>query len=314
MQAKQTSFLSLVKAKRILRKERFLLEMDRVIPWEQMLNVISEYYYPTKETVVGRKKKELMMMIKIYFLQQWYNLSDPLMEEEIYETASFQKFLDIDLLADIVPDETTILRFRHFLEQHNLTDKLFDIVNKLLEERGLILKKGTIVDATIIETDRNRKNPDQDMSSTKKNNNFHYGAKAHIGVDADSGAVHTVEVTTAKMADNKKMEDLMHGEERALFGDKGYISKAKKKEFRKKGLFWGILDKGNKYHHLSSSQEKRNKKLSSIRSKVEHPFRIVKYLWKHDKFRYRGLTKFKHQMNTLFALANLYMFRKKLAD
>ena len=222
----------------------------------------------------GRKKTDALLLLKIHFLQQWYALSDPGAEEAIYDRNSFQKFLHIDLLAQTVPDETTILNFRHFLEEHALQTRFFAIVRQILEDRHLLMKSGTIVDATIIAAPSSTKNEekkrDPDMSSTNKNNTWHFGMKAHIGVDADSGLVHTVKTSTAKVHDKVKMKELFHGEERAKFGDKGYVGDEDKREARKAGIFWGVLDKGRINHPLSSSQKKRNKKMSSIRAIVEH--------------------------------------------
>jgi IS5 family transposase len=308
----QNSFLSLAQYKK-LRCERFLDEMNEVIPWGKFVGKILPYY-ETKET--GRKKKEVTMMLRVYFLQQWYNLSDPAAEEAIYDRNSFQKFLGLDLLSDSVPDETTILNFRHLLEEHELQKKFFETVNLILEEKGLMMREGTIVDATIITAPSSTKNKekkrDPEMSSTKKGNDWFFGMKANIGVDDQSGLVHTLKTSTAKVHDNAVAEELWHGWEKRKFGDKGYYDQKAKRRARKEGIFWGILDRGKKGHPLSSSQKKRNKKLSSVRSKVEHPFQVLNCQWKYEKVRYRGLFKNTMQMFTLFALINLFKVRKKL--
>jgi IS5 family transposase len=308
----QSSFLALAHYKK-LRCERFLDEMDAVIPWEQFLDAMTPFI---EEKHTGRKRTDTLILLKIHFLQQWYNLSDPGAEEAIYDRNSFQKFLDIDLLAQIVPDETTILNFRHFLEEHGLQATFFDLVTRILEDRHLLMKNGTIVDATIIEAPSSTKNEekkrDPDMSSTKKGNDWHFGMKAHIGVDAESGLVHTIETSTAKVHDKAKMNDLFHGEEKAKFGDKGYVGDADKREARRAGVFWGILDKGRINHPLSGSQKKRNKQLSSVRAFVEHPFQVVKCQWGYVKVRYRGLQKNTAQLQTLFMLVNLFKVRRKL--
>jgi len=307
------SFLSLALGKRKLRCERFLDEMDQVIPWYRLINKVEKHY---KEKKTGRNRTETKLMLKIYFLQQWYNLSDPGAEEAIYDRNSFQKFLKIDLLSDNVPDETTILNFRHSLEENNLQKKFFKIMNKVLEKNGLIVKEGTILDATIITAPTSTKNKDrkrdEEMSSTKKGNNWYFGMKAHIGVDHKSGIVHSIEATTAKIHDKEKQNDLLHGEEKAIFGDKGYYKEKDKREMKKKEIFCGILDKAKRNHPLSNKQEKRNRKLSSVRAKVEHPFQVIKCQWGYRKVRYKGLLKNTMQLNVLFGLANLYMNRKKL--
>ena len=308
----QSSFLALSHSKK-LRCERFLDEMKIVVPWDMFLKEIYPYY---DEKTVGRKKKDAILMLKIYFLQQWYALSDPGAEEAIYDRNSFQKFLQIDLLADMVPDETTILNFRHFLEDHKLQKKFFMIVKDIMEEKGFILKKGTTVDATIIEAPSSTKNKDKkrdsDMSSTKKHGQWYFGMKAHIGTDTDTGVIHSLETTTAKVHDKDKFDDLMHGAEKAKFGDKGYYDENLKKTARKQGIYWGILDKGKRNNPLSHSQKRSNRKLSSIRSKVEFPFNVIKCQWHYTKVRYRGLVKNTLNLFTLFSLTNLYMMRKKL--
>ena len=307
------SFLSLALNKKKLKCERFLDEMDQVIPWYKLINKVEKHY---KEKKTGRNRKETKLMLKIYFLQQWYNLSDPGAEEAIYDRNSFQKFLKIDLLSDSVPDETTILNFRHLLEENNIQEKFFKIMNKVLEKNNLIIKEGTIMDATIITAPTSTKNEDkkrdEEMSSTKKGNNWYFGMKAHIGVDHKSGIVHSIEATTAKIHDKEMQDDLLHGEEKAIFGDKGYYKEEDKREMREKEIFCGILDKAKRNHPLSNKQERRNKKLSSVRAKVEHPFQVIKCQWGYRKVRYKGLLKNTMQLNVLFGLANLYMNRKKL--
>lgn len=308
----QSSFLALAHTKK-LRCERFLDEMEAIIPWQMFLDVMVQFI---EEKPTGRKRIDLLLLLKIHFLQQWYSLSDPEMEEAIYDRNSFQKFLDIDLLAQNVPDETTILNFRHFLEKEDMGAKFFDIVRYLLEEKNLIMKEGSITDATFIEAPSSTKNKekkrDPDMTSSKKGNNWHFGMKTHIGVDTRSGFVHTVETSTAKVNDKAKMKDCLHGEEKAIFGDKSYVGAKDKKEARSRNVFWGVLDKGASHHPLSRSQKKRNKKLSSIRSKVEHPFQILKCQWGYRKVRYRGLFKNTCQIKTLFMLINLFKARKVL--
>lgn len=255
-------------------------------------------------------------MLKIYFLQQWYALSDPGCEEAIYDRNSFQKFLQIDLLADVVPDETTILNFRHFLEKYELQKKFFTIVKDIMEDKGFILKKGTTVDATIITAPSSTKNKDKkrdsDMSSTQKHGKWYFGMKAHIGTDTDTGVIHSLETTSAKVHDKAKFDDLMHGKELAKFGDKGYYDEDLKKKARASGIFWGILDKGKRNHPLSASQKKANRKLSLVRSKVEFPFQVIKCQWNYTQARYKGLVKNTLNLFTLFSLTNLYMTRKKL--
>lgn len=310
---RQNSFLALAQQQKQLRKEKFMEEMEKVIPWEEFCETIAPYY---TEKATGRKKMELTMMLKIYFLQQWYNLSDPAAEEEIYDRNSFQKFLGVDLLSQKVPDETTILHFRHLLEEHKLPERFFGVVNHRLEEAGLLMKEGTIVDATIISapasTKNQKKERDPEMHQTKKGNQWYFGMKGHIGVDAQNGLVHNIKTTSANVSDNIIMEQLLHGEERAIFGDKGYADRKVKRRARNGEFFYGILDRGTAQRKLSSSQRKRNRKLSSIRSKVEHPFQVIKCQWLYTKVRYKGLFKNTMQLFTLFSLVNLFRVRKTL--
>lgn len=310
---RQASFLALAQQKKTLRCERFLKEMERVIPWGVFLKEILPWY---EEKVTGRPKTDVILLLKIYFLQQWYNLSDPGAEEAIYDRNSFQKFLDIDLLSSNVPDETTILNFRHLLEAHRLPEQWFEKVNQVLEEKGLLMKEGTIVDATIISAPSSTKNRmkkrDPEMSSTKKGNDWYFGMKGHIGVDDRSGLVKKVKTTTAKVNDNAVVEELWDGREKRKWGDKGYYNEQSKKAARSAGVYWGILDRGKSKHPLSSAQKKRNRRYSSVRSKVEHPFQILNCQWGYNKVRYRGLFKNTMQLFSLFTLINLFKVRKVL--
>lgn len=310
---KQNSFLALAQNQKRLRCEKFLEEMDQVLPWEKFFNEIAPHY---REKETGRKKMELSMMLKVYFLQQWYSLSDREAEEMIYDRNSFQKFLGIDLLSQKAPDETTILNFRHLLEEQRLQERFLRIVNAVLEKRGLLMKEGTIVDATIIAAPSSTKNREQkrdpEMSSTKKGNQWYFGMKAHIGVDAQSGVVHRIETTPAKTNDRVPFRKLLHGEERALFGDKGYFKREDKREARASGILWAISDRATVKRKLSLSQRKKNRKHSSVRAKVEHPFQIIKCQWGYVKVRYKGLFKNTMQLFALFSLANLFRARKTL--
>lgn len=313
---KQCSFLAFANFNRkTLRCEKFLNEMNNVIPWNKLVNLIKPYYTHHE---VGRKRKHLTMMLKIYFLQNFYNLSDPEMEDAIYDRNSFQKFLEIDMMKETAPDETTILNFRHLLEKHNLPTRMFNKVNRLLEEKGLILKKGTIVDATIINAPSSTKNNDgirdTEMKSTKKGNNWYFGMKLHIGVDKDSGLVHTVKATAANIHDSQLMDELRHGQEREIYGDKGYDSVEKAVEYKNSGINWQVLKKAAPGHKLSKYFEKKNKRLSSIRSKVEKPFQILKCQWNFRKTRYKNIYKNEMKAITCFMLGNLFMVRKRVQN
>jgi len=312
---KQQSFSSLEQAhkKKRTKREVFLGEMQAVVPWARLETLIAPHYTRPRK---GRPQMPLSVMLRIYFLQQWYGLSDPGAEEALYDIHSMRDFVGLELGHDAIPDETTILNFRHLLEAHNLTEALFGAVSGYLEERSLLVRGGTIMDATLIAASPSTKNKsgkrDPDMSQTKKGNQWYFGMKAHIGVDAKSGLVHTIKTTTAKVHDARITDDLIRPDDAVVFGDKGYVSDKRKRAARKKGILWAVKDKRKRGRVLSSSQKKRNKKHGGIRAKVEHIFRIVKCQFGYRKARYRGLAKNAAQMFSLMALANLYHARRKL--
>jgi len=301
------------KRRKDLRVERFLREMDLVVPWRALCADISPHY----KRDGGRPPHALELMLRIHFLQLWHNLSDPAMEEALYDRLSFQKFLGFDCFGGDVPDESSICRFRHILETHGLSQQILTTVNAHLSTHGLVLKAGTIVDATLLQAPVSKKNAsgerDPEMSSTKKNNKWHFGAKGHIGVQAQGfPLVHSVAFSTAKSHDKTKMTELFHGEEVAIFGDSAYADQSEKRGARALGLYYGIADRGARSHPLSPSQKQKNRKHSGIRAKVEHPFRVIKEQWNHRKMRYRGLVKNASQFTTLCALSNLYLARKPM--
>lgn len=296
-----------------LRVEKFLGEMDQVIPWLNLTESLIPYY----KSEGGRPPHDLELMLRIHFLQLWHNLSDPAMEEAIYDRMSFQKFLGFDCFGGVIPDESSICRFRHLLEIHDLSKTILRCVNDHLATKGLVLRAGTIVDATLLQAPTSKLNAqkerDPEMSSTRKNNKWHFGAKGHIGVQSQGHPIiHSCTLGTAKDHDIKALEALLHGQEKAVFGDSAYCTKEDKAQARGSGIYYGISDRGYRKHPLSSTQKKRNRKHSSIRAKVEHPFRIMKCLWGHSKMRYKGLAKNASRFTTLCALTNIYFCRKAL--
>jgi IS5 family transposase len=312
----QLSFASLDYAakKKHTKRERFLAEMDGVVPWAALLALI-EPHYPKAGN--GRRPYLLEVMLRVYFLQQWYALSDPGAEEALYDIHSMRAFAGLELGRDAIPDETTILNFRHLLERHDLPKALFDEVTRHLEEHGALLRGGTIVDATLIAASPSTKNKEQkrdpDMTQSQKGNQWYFGMKVHIGVDARSGLVHTAGVTTGRVHDAKVMDRLIREDDRAVFGDKGYVNEKKKRMGRAAGVYWAVKDKRKPGRQLSGSQRKRNKKHGAIRAKVEHVFRVMKCQFGYRKVRYRGIAKNGAQVFTLLALANLYLARRRLA-
>jgi IS5 family transposase len=312
---RRASFASLAyeNKKKKTRREKFLEEMDRVIPWNKLVEVIREYYPRAGN---GRQPMPLERMLRIYFMQQWYSLSDPAMEDALYDSESMRRFADIDLEIDVIPDETTILHFRHLLEKHNLTEKLFESTRGYLTEKGLLVREGTIVDATIINAPSSTKNNEQardkEMKQTKKGNQWYFGMKAHVGTDSKRGLVHSVVITDAAVHDSRVMDKLLHGEEGAVYGDKAYASAEKKNEYEDRGIKWCVKRKARRGHQLTQEDVEYNHLHGQIRAKGEHAFLVVKHLWNYRKVRYKGLYKNAAQVFSLFALANLYMVRNEL--
>ena len=314
---KQPAFPSLRHAmkKKQTRREKFLAEMEAVVPWTRLLALI-EPHYPKAGPKGGRPPMVLETMLRVYFLQQWYALSDPLAEEMLYDSDAMRYFAGIELGDDRIPDETTILNFRHLLEKHQLTEKLFVEVNHHLADQGITLRSGTLVDATIIDAPSSTKNEAKarhpEMSSTKKGNDWFFGMKAHVGVDADSGVVHSLETTTAKVHDSQLWDELLHGQEDSVWADKGYVSAAREAAFSGPGKFWGVMRKAPKGGALDPVDEDINRIIAKVRARVEHPFRVIKRQFGYLKTRYRGLAKNRAQLFTLFALGNLFLVRRRL--
>ena len=311
---KNMTFASLAyeNKKKKTRREKFLEEMEQVIPWKELIPIIQKYYPKAGN---GRQPMPIERMLRIYFMQQWYGLSDPAMEDALYDIESIRHFADIDIAADVVPDETTILNFRHLLEKHNLTQKIFEKVNKYLTEKGLLLREGTIVDATIVNAPASTKNSesarDPEMRSTKKGNQYYFGMKAHVGTDT-RGLVHDIVITDAAVHDSQVMDKLLHGEEQVVYGDSAYSSKSKKLEYEAKGIEWRVNSKGCRWRHLNADEVEINHQQSQVRARVEHAFLVIKHLWRYQKVRYKGIYKNAVQVFSLFALSNLYLARQEL--
>jgi IS5 family transposase len=265
----------------------------------------------------GRQPVGLSIMLRMYFVQQWFNLSDPGVEEALYESAALRRFVGVDLGMAPAPDETTVLRFRHLLEKHDLGGLMLEAVNVHLEAKGIRIQTGTIVDATIIHAPSSTKNEagkrDPAMHQTKKGNQWYFGLKAHIGVDAKEGTVHSVATTAANVADMHMLPDLLHGEERKVWGDAGYQGQTEAiKQSAPKAQ--DMTCRRTKFkNYVDELQKKKNRNKSSVRARVEHPFRILKRVFGFDKVRYRGIAKSHHRLCANFALVNLYMHRNRLA-
>lgn len=297
---------------KVTRRERFLAEMDAVIPWAALLALI-EPHYPKAGR--GRQPLGLEKMLRIYFLQQWFNLSDPQAEDAIYDSESMRRFARVELSEDVVPDETTILRFRHLLEQHALTAAIFAAIRDLLTTKRLLLKAGTIVDATIIAAPSSTKNAtksrDPEMKQTRKGKNWHFGMKLHIGTDR-KGRVHRVTATHAAAADITQMPHLLHGDETTIFGGQAYWKEADRQAFAARGVRYRVNRRPASKAGLSERRRAINRARSRTRARGKHPFHVVKRLWGFAKVRYRGVAKNLARAQTMFALANLYVVRRQL--
>lgn len=311
---KQTTFAGVAWAAKgkVTRRERFLGEMDAVIPWARLLARIAVHY---PQAGRGRQPHEMGRMLRIYFLQQWFNLSDPAAEEALYDSEAMRRFVGLELAEDTIPDETSILRFRHLLEAHGLTETMFAEVRGLLEERRLLLKAGTIVDATIINAPSSTKNQararDPEMRQTKKGKQWYFGMKLHAGADT-RGIVHSLTGTAAKVADITQMPALLHGGESTVYGDRAYWSEFHRLCAKEANIRYRVNRKAKPKETLTRQQRAINRSRSRVRACGEHAFHVVKHLWGFTKTRYRGIAKNLARAHTMFALANLYLLRRKL--
>lgn len=297
---------------KVTRREQFLAEMNAVIPWRRLVALIEPHYPKAGQ---GRPPLGLEKMLRIYFLQQWFDLSDPAAEDAIYDSESMRRFTGVELGEDPVPDESTILRFRHLLEQHELTAAIFTAVGSLLEERGLLLKQGTIVDATIITAPSSTKNAaqrrDPEMKQTRKGRQWYFGMKVHVGTDT-RGVVHSLTTTDAAAADVKEMPALLHGEEEEVYGDRAYWNEADRRELTRLGVRYRVNRRGTFTAPVRGRWRAINRCRSRVRARGEHAFHVVKRLWGFQKVRYRGLAKNTARVYAAFALANLYLVRRLL--
>ena len=304
--------------KKQTRRERFLGEMERIVPWPRLIAVI-EPLYP-KSGREGRQPVGVPRMLRMYCLQQWYGLADEALGDALYDSQALRDFVGVDLSRESVPDATTLLKFRRLLQDNDLTRALFDEINAHLAEQGLLMRAGTIVDATIIAAPSSTKNAekarDPEMHQTKKGNQWHFGMKAHVGVDAESGVVHTVIGTAANVSDVTQAGALLHGQETVAFGDAGYQGVDKREEAI--GPQWHVAMKPGKRKQLNPEfkwarlLEQAEQLKASVRAKVEHPFHVIKNLFRHRKTRYKGLAKNEAQLFSLFGLANIVIAKRRL--
>ena len=307
-------------AKKRTKRERFLSEMEAVVPWKSLIDLI-EPHYPKTSSKGGRPAYPLATMLRIHLMQQWYSLSDPAMEDALIEVPTMRRFVGIDLVSDRIPDETTILAFRHLLEKHNLGEQIFETVKSHLKDRGMAMKQGTIIDATLIAAPSSTKNKsgerDPEMHQTKKGNQWYYGMKVHIGVDKDSGLIHSVETTAANVHDLTPAAELLHGDEEVVYADAGYQGIEKRPEIEGKTTTFRIAMRPGKRRALPDTTEGRLDDLvetakAHIRAKGEHPFRVIKQQFGFQKTRLRGMFKNRCKVNVLAALTNLFLARHQL--
>ena len=311
--------------KKLTRRDRFLASMETVVPWDRIAAVI-EPFYP-KSGRRGRPPIGLSKMLRMYFVQQWYGLADEAVEDALYDSCALRDFCGINLANESVPDATTLMGFRHLLEVNQLTWAILKEVNNLLKEKNLLMSNGTLIDATLIAAPSSTKNEKQErdpqMHQTKKGGSWHFGMKAHIGADDESGLVHTVISTAANISDISQTDKLLHGNEKRVGADAGYVGALKREAVQQKveamphAVRWYIAKRRKPIRQMMDGWQKDlalafEKLKARTRAIVEHPFHIVKNIFKHKKARYKGLMKNDAQLNMLFALSNLYMVRGKL--
>jgi IS5 family transposase len=299
------------------RRAKFLADMEQILPWAELLRVI-EPFYPKVSEAGGRPPIPLERMLRIYFLQLWFNLSDPAVEEALYDSTSMRGFVGIDLGVEAAPDETTVCKFRHLLEKHKLGKKLLTTVNEYLRRHGMKISNGTIVDATIIGAPSSTKNKDgkrdPEMHQTAKGKQWYFGMKAHIGVDSRTKLIHTVKASAANVADALGMPHLLHGKETRVWGDQAYRGQKdairavapRVRDFTNQRYRWGT--------RVDETIKATNRRKSKIRAKVEHVFGVIKRVFGFQKVRYRGLAKNLHRLEVTAALTNLFMVRRRLLN
>jgi len=296
------------------RRAAFLEEMEQVVPWVELCALIEPHYPRVGK---GRRPKELEQMLRIYFVQQWFNLSDPAVEEALYDSLALRDFVGIDLGQEPVPDETTVCKFRHLLEEHHLGGEMLETVNLYLQRKGVRITTGTIVDATIIHAPSSTKNREQqrdpEMHQTKKGKDWYFGMKAHVGVDSKTKMVHSAVVTPANVADSTALAELLHGEETRVWGDRAYQGQSETiRQCSPRARDW--TQRRYRYKdRIDEGEREKNRTKSRVRSKVEHVFGVIKLKFGFVKVRYRGLKKNANRFFASCALANLYLHRKRLA-
>jgi IS5 family transposase len=300
--------------RKLTRRERFLSEMDRIIPWRELSEVIAPFYPSPKGA--GRRPIGIERMLRIHFLQHWFNLSDPAVEEALYDSRAMRGFVGIDLGREPAPDETTICKFRHILEANNLGERLFTLIREYLAENGIKVSTGTIVDATIINapssTKNQKKSRDPEMHQTRKGKQWHFGMKAHIGVDSSTKLIHSVVATPANVHDSQVLPHLLHGKETRVWGDSAYTGQGDVIRGRAPRARDFTHKKAMRGRPLTDKERSTNRTKSRVRARVEHPFLVFKRIFGFCKVRYRGLAKNANRLFVVCGLTNIYMVRRRL--
>jgi len=323
MDSEQPSFTDVEygNRRRTSRRERFLQMMDSTIPWASWVGLIGPHYYPDRPGKTGRKAKPVETMLRMYLLQVWFSLSDEGVEEAIYDSYAMRSFMGLDFTVEQVPDATTLLHFRHLLEKHKLGEKLFAAQNEIFERQGWIMRGGSIVDATIVAAPSSTKNAtgtrDPQMHQTRKGQQWYFGMKAHIGVDAGTGYVHTVTVTAANVHDLDQAASLVRDDDEVVYADAGYQGADKRPDIagdeHLSRIVWRVAARKGRLKSMAGPDRAEQSRKASVRAKVEHPFLIVKRDFGFAKTRYRGIAKNLHHLNVLFASANWLMRARAVA-
>ena len=323
MRAEQTSFTDVEygNRRRVSRREQFLEAMDAAIPWARWVGLIEPHYYADAPGKRGRKAKPVETMLRMYLLQVWFSLSDEGVEDAVYDSYAMRRFLGLDFTVEQVPDATTLLHFRHLLEEHRLGEKLLAGQNAVFEEQGWIMRGGSIVDATIIAAPSSTKNAegarDPEMHQTRKGQQWYFGMKAHIGVDAGTGYVHSVTVTAANVHDLDEMAHLVRPDDEVVYADAGYLGVERRPEIagdeHLSTVQFRVAARKGQLKAMPTHDRAVESRTSSVRAKVEHPFLIVKRDFGFTKTRYRGLAKNRHHLHMLFASANWLMRARAVA-
>jgi len=307
--------------RRVSRREKFLEQMDATIPWGRWVGLIEPHYFQDRPGKRGRKATPIATMLRMYLLQVWFNLSDEGVEEAIYDSYAMRKFMGLDFAVEQVPDATTLLHFRHLLEEHHLGEKLFAAQNEVFEERGWIMRGGSIVDATIIAAPSSTKNAtgtrDPEMHQTKKGNQWYFGMKAHIGADAGTGYVHSVTATAANVHDLDEAANLVRDDDEVAYADAGYQGAQKRPEItgdeHRSKIHWRVAARKGTLKTMHAHDRDVESRQAGVRAKVEHPFLIVKRDFGFTKTRYRGIGKNLNHLHVLFASANWLMRARAVA-